>query len=174
MLRCALECRNDLVAPLGETRYHLAFGFERRLVSFRRCNVEFSAAKKSVATRPAAGLESQRRDMDDVRAMQRDEPVRRPHKSHGRRIRPLVGHDFGNRKAGEGFIERFLQPALERLAFCHSTQIDVFGFSVARDIHAIGSVLHLARRGCQVRAADCREFSLVGFGWLRRGVPGRP
>ena len=72
------EAVDDRGAALREARDHLAFGAQRLLVGVGVGDLDVGAAEEAMAAGQAAGVEPEGASRNDVGAVQRHQPVRRP------------------------------------------------------------------------------------------------
>ncbi len=154
--RGAAQAGDDRRAALGERGDDLAFGAQRLLVGVRRrdrgCR-RGSGSDARPSARSAARPSAAHRD--DVRAVEREQPVRRPDEldvvvvAAGARI----AHHLRDRQLADRLVERVLQAADERLTLGEAPQVDVVGLAVGGDV-------------------ECRRARLVASTARGRRAPG--
>ncbi len=118
----------------------------------------------------AIGREPERPHRDDVRAVQRDQPMRGTHELDVAVIAAggRVAHHLRNRQPGDRLVERFLQRARERHPLDAAAQVHVIGLAVGGDIEAIGARTAVVRRLRELRPAQRCELLAQRF--RRRAV----
>ncbi len=116
--------------------------------------------------------EAERRHRHHVRAVQREQPVRRADEPDVVVIAAGAGiaHHLRDGQTLERFGEGLLQAALERLALGEAVQIDILGLAVGGDADAVGPVLRVERCGGEAGAPESREFPHERCGRLARRI----
>ena len=119
-----------------------------------------------MAARRASGGESQRRHGDDVRAVERDEPVRGPHELLGVPVRAgaRVAHHLRDRKLRDRVVERGLEALRQRLALGETREVHVVRLAVRGDVDAVRPVGGVERRGREMRPPEPCELLPERFG----------
>ena len=91
---------------------------------------------KTVTLCGVAGSQTQRMHWNDIRAMQGQQAVGRPHKAHAAPAGQfavaleLIAHDFGDGQFGNGFEQGFLQALGQRCALDHAVVKQGLGLAV--------------------------------------------
>mmetsp|Transcript_5838 Transcript_5838/g.22820 ORF Transcript_5838/g.22820 Transcript_5838/m.22820 type:complete len:424 (+) Transcript_5838:342-1613(+) len=139
-----LELARDLGTAVGEAGDDGALLSQLRGVAVGGFDADRGLRRlEAVALGRAAGGQAQGPDRHDLRAMQRDEAVRRTHKLHvGPAIGELVGHDLGDGQLGQRFVQRLLQALGERGAGLHAVPEQRLGLAVRQALelrHDLGS-----------------------------------
>ena len=152
-----VERGHDLRAPVGEARDHLALGGERLLVGVGGGDLDAAAAEEAVSVRHAAGGQSECRHRHDRRAVQREQPMRRPDELDRGAVRALIRHDLGDRQLRERVVERGLEAARKRDAGGDRVQEHRIGLAIRFAGEPVVPVDRVRPEIGEVRAAEPRE-----------------
>ena len=104
--RCGLNAVANHRAPSKKVGDDMPVIFQRRKVAVGRCDRNGIGAMKTVAPRLPAGRNTQHLSVNDVVAMQHDNPVHRPHKLN---LVSAPAHAAGNRQSLERIVDEARQ-----------------------------------------------------------------